>query len=447
MTDATPGLHLETERGENVFDDFKPPYDKGHALAEAHRCLYCVDAPCISACPTGIDIPTFIRKIGTENIKGSAKTILDSNILGMSCARVCPVEVLCVGACVYNHMDQPPIQIGKLQRYATDAALEAGWQFHEAGPDTGKSVGLVGGGAASLAAAHKLRQYGHAVTIYEKRDVLGGLNTYGVAPYKLKADDAVEEIRWLLQIGGVEVVTGADVGTSPTWQELDERHDALFVGLGLGEDRILDIPGTDLDGVWGAVAHIEALKLGALPTEDATDVVVIGGGNTAIDCVREACGIFAAAGNADATVSMVYRGSEAAMSGYKHEWKLAKQEGARGVFGALPIEILGDADGKVRAVRCTKVDADKKPIAGSEFELPAGAVLFAVGQAKLGELAASLDGVQLQWGKIVVDEQGATTRPGLYAGGDCANGGKEVVNAVAEGRDAAVAIDAYLQGS
>mgnify|MGYP002631837348 FL=1 len=177
-----------------MFEDFKHGYGTAQALAEANRCLYCEDAPCITACPTSIDIPEFIRKIATGNLRGSARTIFDSNILGMSCARVCPVETLCVGDCVYNHMDAPPIQIGKLQRYATDAAFDAGWRFFDAAPDSGRSVGLVGAGPASLACAHELRRHGHAVTIYEKRDVVGGLNTTGVAPYKMRADRSVEEV-------------------------------------------------------------------------------------------------------------------------------------------------------------------------------------------------------------------------------------------------------------
>lgn len=194
MKNDVQGKSLPDERAESAFEDYKPAWSKDRSIAEANRCLYCEDAPCITACPTGIDVPTFIRKIATDNVKGAARTILDSNVLGMSCARVCPVEVLCVGSCVYNHTDRPPIQIGQLQRYATDEALARGWQFHTAGADTGKSVGLVGAGPASLAAAHKLRQFGHAVTIYEKRDVVGGLNTFGVAPYKLKAKDALAEI-------------------------------------------------------------------------------------------------------------------------------------------------------------------------------------------------------------------------------------------------------------
>ncbi|MBC7793212.1 MAG: NAD(P)-binding protein, partial [Clostridia bacterium] len=199
---------LSEHRSETVFADFKEPLSHGQAIAEANRCLYCEDAPCIQACPTAIDIPEFIRKIGTGNVRGSARTIFESNILGTSCARVCPVEVLCVGACVYNHTDAPPIPIGKLQRYTTDIALENGWQFFTAGADTGKSVGLIGAGPASLAAAHELRRAGHRVTVYEKNALPGGLNTTGVAPYKMRADKALHEAAWIFGIGGIEVRQG-----------------------------------------------------------------------------------------------------------------------------------------------------------------------------------------------------------------------------------------------
>src|SRR4051812_40109062 len=198
---------LPVDRSETVFADAKPPMTRDQAVAEANRCLFCSDAPCINACPTRIDIPQFIRKISTDNVRGSAKTIFDANILGMSCARVCPVEVLCVGDCVYNEMGVDPIQIGKLQRYSTDKAFEAGWRFFEAGKDTGKSVGLVGAGPSSLAAAHELRRQGQRVTIYDKRAVVGGLNTTGVAPYKMKADRSLDETAWVLGIGGIEILT------------------------------------------------------------------------------------------------------------------------------------------------------------------------------------------------------------------------------------------------
>ena len=203
---------LALDRAESVFTDYKPAYDPAAAVSEASRCLFCDDPPCQTACPTNIDIPQFIRKISTGNTKNAARTIFDSNILGMSCARVCPVEVLCVGDCVYNKMGQPPIQIGKLQRYATDIALAEGWQYYEAGAPTGKSVALIGAGPASIAAAHQLRRAGHAVTIYDKRDIVGGLNTWGVAPYKMKGDAALEEIDWVLKIGGIDIQLGVGVG-------------------------------------------------------------------------------------------------------------------------------------------------------------------------------------------------------------------------------------------
>jgi glutamate synthase (NADPH/NADH) small chain len=426
------------ERGESVFEDFKGAYTPTQAELEANRCLYCSDAPCIAKCPTAINIPEFIRKIATGNLKGSARTIFDSNILGMSCARVCPVEVLCVGDCVYNEMGVPPIQIGKLQRYATDVAFESKQRFFEAGKDTGKSVGLVGGGPASLAAAHELRRLGHACTIYEKRSVLGGLNTTGVAPYKMQADRSLEEVEWVLGIGGIDVKTGVEFGKDLSLSDLEKRHDALFVGMGLGPDTRMDIPGADLPGVHGAVDFIERFKLGAASLAGVNTAVIVGGGNTAIDAVREAKGL----GIAHSV--MVYRGTEEKMSGYKHEWAAAKLEGCAAEWHTLPVAFEGD--GKVQRVRCVRLDAQKNHIALTEFSIDAELVLIAIGQSKLGELLADCAGVQIERGRVVVDKDGATGRNGFYAGGDCANGGKEVVNAAAEGKAAARAMHAYMMG-
>jgi dihydropyrimidine dehydrogenase (NAD+) subunit PreT len=364
--------------------------------------------------PTHIDIPQFIRKIATGNLKGSARTIFDANILGMSCARVCPVEVLCVGDCVYNELGVPPIQIGKLQRYSTDEAFEKGWRFFQAGKDTGKSVGLVGAGPASLACAHELRRHGHRCTIYEKRATIGGLNTTGVAPYKMKADRSLEEAKWILGIGGIEVKTGVSVGDDVSLEELDERHDAVFVGIGLGADSKLGVPSEDLPGIHGAVEWIEKMKLGKVPVEGISGCVVIGGGNTALDAVREARGL------GIPRVTMIYRGTEEKMSGYAHEWKAAQIEGGRAEWHLLPVAFEGK--GKVEHVRCVRVDASKKPIPGSEVTLAAELVLVAIGQSRLGRLE----------------------RKGWFSGGDCHNGGKEVVNAAAEGKAAALAIQEYL---
>ena len=425
-------------RSESAFDDYKLPLLRDAAVAEANRCLFCHDAPCIKACPTAIDIPQFIRKIATGNVRGSAATIFDANILGMGCARVCPVEVLCVGACVYNELEQPPIEIGKLQRYATDIAYDQGWRFGEAGPPTGKRVALVGSGPASLAAAHELRRLGHACTIFERRAVVGGLNSTGVAPYKMRADRAVAEAEWVLAIGGIEVRTGMEVGRDLTIRELEGGFDAVFVGSGLGADSRLGVAGEDLAGVHGAVAWIEAMKLGRVDVSSVRRAAVIGGGNTAIDAVREVLGLGVP------HVEMIYRGTRERMSGYAHEWAAALSEGAHAEWEAVVTALEGDRC--VERVRCVRVDAQRRPVAGSAFTVAADLVILAIGQSRLGELLGALDGIVVEGGLIRTDAAGFTGRPKWFAGGDCTNGGKEVVNAAAEGKRAARAIDAAISG-
>ena len=431
--------HLPAVRAETVFKDFKKSYSEQQARAEANRCLYCHDAPCIKACPTGIDIPKFIRRIANDNVNGSAKTIFDSNILGMSCARVCPVETLCVGSCVYNHMDAPPIQIGKLQRYATDMAFDQGWEYYEAGADTGKRVVCIGGGPASLAAAHRLRRDGHQVTIIEKGSYLGGLNTTGIASYKMKADRSISEVEWLLSIGGIEIRSGISVPDQCSWTDLKSEFDAIFVGFGLGEDSLLSLAGAENKGIMGAVDFIAKMKLTQLDVSKVKNAVVIGGGNTALDAVRELKGLGVE------SVTLAYRGGEAQMSGYKHEWSEAKREGVVPSWRSQPLSFSAE-QGKVTSATFQMMDENKQPLAGQTKTLPADLVLLAIGQGKLGTLMSGLDGVVVENGKIVTDEQGSTGASGVYAGGDCRNGGKEVVNAVAEGNQAAQAIHTYLTG-
>jgi glutamate synthase (NADPH/NADH) small chain len=427
---------LPAVRSEAAFEDYKLPLSPAQAVVEAGRCLFCHDAPCVTACPTHIDIPQFIRKIANGNDRGAARTILESNILGMSCARVCPVEVLCVGACVYNDLEEPPIQIGKLQRHATDRAFEEGWRFFEAGAPTGRRVALVGGGPASLAAAHELRRLGHACTIFERRGFLGGLNTTGIAPHKMKADRSLTEAEWVLGIGGIEVRTGAEVGRDVPLADLEREFDAVFVGIGLGADTRAALPGEELRGVQGAVAWIERMKLGDAGLADVRSAVVIGGGNTALDAVREllALGV--------PQVTMLYRGSEDVMGGYAHEWAAAKDAGARAEWRAVAVAFEGA--GALERVRCARTDEARKPIPGTEFTIAADLALVAIGQAKLGVALAGLAGIRVEGGVVRVDADGFTGRPGWYAGGDCANGGKEVVNAAAEGMAAARAIDREL---
>ncbi len=431
--------NLPTPRSETAFGDFKLPLAPSEAVAEANRCLFCHDAPCIAACPTEIDIPQFIRKIATGNLRGSAKTIFESNILGMSCARVCPVEVLCVGSCVYNDLDQPPIAIGRLQRFATDAAFDAGWEFFTAGPDTGRRVALIGAGPASLAAAHRLRRFGHACTIFEGRATIGGLNSTGVAPYKMRADRSVAEVEWVLAIGGIEVRTGVEVGDAVSLADLERDFDAVFVGVGLGADSALGVPGEDLAGVCGAVEWIERMKLGPVDLSRVERAIVVGGGNTAVDATRELLGLGVP------SVTMLYRGDRERMSGYAHEWSAALEEGGRVEWRAIATAFEGGD--RVRTVQCARLDDARRPVPGGEFSLEADLVLVAIGQSKLGAMLADLGGIRVESGRVLVDEDGATGRPKWYAGGDCVNGGKEVVNAVAEGDRAAIAIDAMLRSA
>ena len=436
---------LPKDRLETRFSPKEPLMTKHDAVVEANRCLYCVDAPCIDSCPTSIDIPEFIRRIATGNREGAAKAILEANILGYSCGQVCPTEVLCESTCVFQEMEEEPIRIGELQHYATDNALEENIQFFEAGEPTGQKVALVGAGPASLSCAHRLRRFGHETTIFEAKERPGGLNTDGVAPYKLQADQSLREVEYVRQIGGIDIEYGTKVGEDVTLEELEDEYDAIFIGVGLGADNRLGVDGADLDGVWGAVEFIERLKVeDNFELPDGVDrVCVVGGGNTAIDVVRQMRGL-----DVD-DVMMVYRRDEASMSGYDHEWEGAKKEGARGVWHAQPAEVVGD--GQVEALRCrrtrTNDNGELEVVDGSEFDIPCDMIVLAIGQSKLGELFEDVEGLELDWGCVVVDEKTQQTGNAKYfAGGDCVSGGKEVVDAVEEGKVAARSIDAMLQG-
>jgi dihydropyrimidine dehydrogenase (NAD+) subunit PreT len=423
-------FEVPKKRLELQLKDSKPLYTKGEALAEASRCLYCHDAPCVPACPTEIDIPTFIRKISTGNVKGAAKTILDSNILGYSCARVCPVEVLCAGACVYNDWERPPIQIGKLQRYATEWLIDSGdLRLYQKKPPTGKKIALVGGGPASLACAAHLTLEGHSCTIFERNEVPGGLNSTGVAPYKLHAEEALKEVQFVLSLG-IELKTKVDIGKDIPSAKLLKEYDAVFLGLGLGEDTRLGIPGEEIPGVVGATAMIRRLKLDpTFAVEGVRDAVVIGGGNTAIDAARELAQLGVS------NVTMVYRKTRHEMSGYVHEWDDAKLDGVRLIESAIPQRIVSHQE-------ALAVELNNGMTIATRW------VIVAIGQSKAHKVAEQFSGVRCDSrGCIVVNENGETGNPKVFSGGDCANGGKEVVNAVAEGKRAAIAIHSKLMNS
>jgi dihydropyrimidine dehydrogenase (NAD+) subunit PreT len=430
---------LPAERTERKFREFKEPLNAHQAEVEAWRCLFCHEPPCAQGCPAHIDIPGFIRKIGTGNLWGSARTVFTSNILGMSCARVCPVEVLCTGRCVLVQAGFPPVQIGRLQRYVTDLAYSKGWRFFERAADTGLRVALIGAGPASLAAAHELSRLGHRCVIFEKNPFGGGLNAVGMAPYKLQADRALQEVSWVLGIGGIELRTGVEVGCDVAIEDLETTFDAVFVGFGLGADQMMSrLSGVTLPGVEGAVQFVKRMKTGTVSLEHVRHAVVIGGGNTAVDVTRELLAL------AVPSVTLMYRRGESSMKGYVHEWEVAKKNGARSAFFTAPVAFEGSD--RLTGVRAIRLGPDLLPIDEEEFVLPADRAYLAIGQSTLGSLLAAQSGISIRDGRVIVDERGFTGRPGWYAGGDCANGGKEVVNAAVDGTAAAQAIHAYLLG-
>jgi len=426
------------------FGQIKPYMNATMAYYESSRCLFCYDAPCVQACPTGIDIPLFIRQINTQNIEGAASTIYSSNYFGNICGKVCPTEVLCEGACVYNHQDVKPIEIGRLQSFATASVIYSQKQLFQPAPDNGKKVAIVGAGPAGIACACELRTHGYEVHIFEAKDHPSGLALYGCAPYKVTNQDVLDEVAWLQQQFGFQIHYGQAIQTPEQWRSLESRYDAIFLGTGLGKTRPLNIPGENLENCFGATEFIEQVKLNPLKAKVGKKVVVIGGGNTAMDAASESARLGAEA------VTLAYRRSKAAMGAYEFEYELAKAVGVKGVFNASPIAILGEE--RVEGVRLVKTEEEggkAAVIAGSEFEIACDVVILATGQSKMTELFSQIPGLQVDaLGRIVVNPATRQTANSKYfAGGDAVNGGAEVVNAAAEGKAAGKGIHEFLQFS
>ncbi|RXS93923.1 NAD(P)-dependent oxidoreductase [Silvibacterium dinghuense] len=430
---------LEGERYAAIrerFGELHPPLAPQAAVVEANRCLNCFDAPCTAACPTHIDVPRFIKKIATGNLDGSARTILDANVLGASCARVCPVEVLCEGACVMHGVHEKPIEIARLQRHAMDRFHARGGQLakkHDVRPGR---VACIGAGPASLACAAELAQQGFSVTVLDRNPLPGGLNSYGVAEYKLSAKASLEEIALIAALG-VEFRPGVDVDAAAL-EALEAEYDLIFLGVGLGAAHALAIPGGDHPAVVDALRFIADYKT-AKVTRVGGRVVVIGAGNTAMDAAIAARRLGAE------EVSILYRRGPESMSAFAFEYEHAKQEGVRFLWQTAPVRVVAE-DALVEYIQCTQVDEQLRPVAGSEFDLACDLIVPAIGQSPLLKLLGALPGLVLDGGRVVIEQAtGETSHLKYFAGGDCVNGGREVVDAVADGKRAAQAMTAVLE--
>jgi dihydropyrimidine dehydrogenase (NAD+) subunit PreT len=434
----------ETTPFDEALSEHLPPLSAHEALVEANRCLFCYDAPCTHACPTHIDIPRFIKKIATENLLGSARTILESNLLGATCARVCPVQELCEGACVLGS-EHKPIRIGRLQRYATDYLLDGGIDIFKPGKPTGKKIAVIGAGPAGLSCAGELAKAGHDVTIFEKRPLGGGLSTYGIIVLREPVEVALAEVEMVKRLG-VKVETGVEFGSSASYQDLKTRFDAIYLSFGLAASPSLGIPGEEhiVDGL----AFIEQSKMDPQGLKVGRNVVVIGAGNTAVDCATVAKRLGAI------RVTMVYRRTDQEMTAYPHEYDFVRKEGVEFRFLTQPVAVRVERD-DVTALECVCMELSDpdhtgrpapRPVFGSEFTIEADQVVKSIGQEKT-PLAKLMD-LATERGYIKVNSDFETSVPGVFAGGDCirAKGAASTVMAVQDGKLAARAIGKKLLG-
>jgi dihydropyrimidine dehydrogenase (NAD+) subunit PreT len=431
------------------FTDIHPPFGTADgALVEANRCLFCYDAPCMKSCPTSIDVPMFIRQITTDNVKGSAKTIFDANIMGAGCSRVCPVEKLCEGACVFNLMHEKPIEIARLQRYSTEKAIKEKWHLYDRKPSNGRKVAVVGAGPAGLACAHALSREGVDVTIFEKEAKGGGLMTYGVAAYKVTPEFCEAEVDWITSVGGIEIKYNTSLGKDVFLDDLQRDFDAVFLGIGVGVARSLGVKGEDLAGVVDAIEFIYNLRTNPLSTIAVGDkVAVIGLGMTAIDAATQSKRLGAS------EVTIVYRRTENEKPCTESEMDVARLDGVNFVFLASPKEIKG-TKGRVKTLICNKISLGEPDASGRRAPIETGEtlslnvdmVIKAAGQMPFDRLIKNSN-IKNNYGKITIAQNGSTNLSGVFSGGDCVNGGKEVVDAVQAGKDGAKGILDFLKVS
>lgn len=428
------------------FSDIHPPFDsKESALIESNRCLFCYDAPCTKSCPTSINIPKFIKQITTDNIKGSAHTILSANIMGGGCSKVCPVEKLCEGSCVYNLLGEEPIHIARLQRYSTEKAIEEKWKIFERKSSTGKKVAVVGAGPAGLSCAHVLAREGVDVTIFEKEATGGGLMTYGIAAYKVTPEFCKDEVDFITSIGGIEIKYSQELGRNISLIQLQQRYDAVYLGIGVGVARQLDIPGEELEGVVDAIRFIYDIRTNKYDTVPVGDkVAVIGMGMTAIDAATQARRLGAK------EVTLLYRRTQQEMPCTETELNLARLDGCNIIWLAAPKKVIGD-NGKVSELLCSVMKLGEPDASGRSapvetgeiFSLAVDMVIKAAGQIPFEDLIRDSK-LKNKGAKLIVDGNGSTSLRGVFAGGDCVNGGKEVVDAVQAGKVGAKGILKYL---
>lgn len=419
-----------------------PPLSAHEAAVEANRCLFCYDAPCTHACPTHIDIPKFIKKIATDNLLGSARTIFEANLLGATCARVCPVQELCEGACVLGS-EHKPIMIGRLQRYAMDFAYGRGIDVFRPGTPTGRKVAVIGAGPAGLSCAGQLARTGHSVTIFERRPLGGGLSTYGIIALREPVDVALAEVDMIRRLG-VAIETGVEVGRDITFEGLRSEYDAIFLSVGLGSTPRLGIPGEEhiIDGL----EYIELSKIDRASLRVGRQVVVIGAGNTAIDCATIAKRLGAE------HVTMVYRRTGREMTAYEHEYEFIKKEGVEFRFLAQPVRVVTNS-GSIAGLECVRMELGSpdasgrpspRPVPASEFVIAADQIVKAIGQQK--SYIATIVGLETERGYIRVNGDYETSVSNVYAGGDCirSKGAASTVMGVQDGKLAALAIHRRL---